>query len=426
MTIVLVERYNNKKPGLIDFICSAKEEHISMSDEEIREIKNSLTVRSIEEAAKCFEPEVEITLEGEQISIPVCHPDGFFWKVIQIWETIRSGDYTDITEDSLADSLLMKDSITEAEFLREQEQIFFYLQKNQCQQAQDQLKRCMELLGDTLFLSKRLITRAGEYLQKGTLEHKRFVVESGREAALQCIAVSEAFRRSRYHTKQIEKQYEQLLEQMVQPQQRLFYWNMMLACSALSKEKKRQLNIFRKEIARDYEAAKKSFWRQAKPLIQTLINCYLHFSRPGAEELLITNCSIRELSDSRYRRELKRYLETVNRKQYVNDAIYNAILPNVRDKRKQKNLVRQRFPGEKREGDTYESGTLDEADTLKDVFNQYGIETKIFMYDEGKPFGYLLTGIDVLRQMPDDRSREGNKLRSLTIWLDELKVQEEG
>ncbi|MBD5466441.1 MAG: hypothetical protein HDR22_11655 [Lachnospiraceae bacterium] len=425
MITILMQKYNDKKAGLIDFIYSAKEDNISLSDEEIWEIRNSLSVRSIEEVAEHFQPEVKITLEGEQICIPLCHKEGFFWKVIRLWETIRRGEYTDITEAGLEDSMFMKDSVTEEEFVKAQEEIFVYLQKNKFQQAQEQLKRCTELFEDTLFLSKRLLKRGEQYLQENESEHRRFVVEADGEAALQCIAVSEAFRKSCYHTKQIEEQYQQLLTQMAQPKHRLLYWNMILACSSLSEEKRGQLKLFWNEVTRDYEEARKKFWWQAKPMIQTLFNCYLYFSRPEADELLITNCSVEELADLRYKKELQRYLETVNRKQYQEDAIGNAILPNIRDKKKQEKPIRQRFPAGKKEEEKHDNGNLDEAKILENILEQYGIKTRMFLYEEGEPLGYVLTGIDVLKQMPGNRNEEENKLRSLTIWLDELKLQRE-
>lgn len=425
MITAIIEKYNDKKAGLIDFICSTKEDDISLSDKVIWEIRNSLSVRSIEEVAEHFQPEVKIILEGEQICIPLCHKEGFFWKVIRLWETIRRGEYTDITEADLEGSLLMKDSSTEGEFAKEQEQIFVYLQKNEFQQAQEHLKRCTELFDDTLFLSKRLLKRGKQYLQKNKLENRRFVVETDKEAALQCIAVSEAFRQSCYHTKQIEEQYQQLLAQMLQPRYRLLYWNMMLACSTLAKGKRNQLKLFLEEKTQDYEEARKNFWWQAKPMLQTLFNCYLHFSRPEAGELLITNCSVEELSDARYKKELQRYLETVNRKQYQKDVIYNAILPNIRDKEKWEKPIRQRFPTGKKEVKKADNGNWDEAKTLENIFEQYGIKTKMFLRGEGKPLGYVLTGIDVLKQIPDNKSGEENELRSLTIWLNELKIQRE-
>lgn len=421
MTVLLVEKCNNRRTCLIDYICSAKKGNISLSDEEIWEIRKSLSVRSLEEAVEHFQPEIDVILGGEQISIPICHRDGFFRQLIQLWETIRKGGYTDITETDLKDSLLTVGSVTENQFIEAQEKIFAYLQQGRLEEAQKQLKKCTELFNDTLFLTKRLIKQVQEYLQKNTEEHRRFVVDTDQESALQCVAVSEAFRKSRYHTRRTEEQYQHLLEQMLQPKDRLLYWNMLLACGTLSEKKRGQLKLFWEEQTEIYKGAMHGFWRQAKPLIQTLFNCYCYFESPKAGELLITNCTVEELADTRYQMELCRYLETVNGKQYQGDRIHTAILPNIQITQKQRNLIRKRFHSEKQESYAPCTNHIQAAKTLQNILEQYGIKVNLVMHDEGESLGYALTGIDVSK-MPDSRNTE---LRSLTIWLNELKLQGE-
>lgn len=424
MTVLLVEKYNNRRTSLIDYICSVKKDKISLSDEEIWEIRKSLSVHSLEEVVEHFQPEINIALGREQISIPICHRDGFFRQLIQLWETIQKGGYTDITKADLTDSLLAGDSVTENQFVEAQEQIFIYLQQGRLEKAQKQLKKCTELFNDTLFLTKRLIKQAQEYLQKNQGEHRRFVVDTNKESSLQCIAVSEAFRKSRYHTRQAEEQYQQLLEQMLQPKDRLLYWNMLLVCETLSEKKRGQLKLFWEEQTEVYQKAMGDFWRQAKPLIQTLFNCYCYFKSQKAEELLITNCTVEELSDTRYQRELCRYLETVNQKQYQGNRIHTAILPNIQSRQRQDKLMRQRFPTGKQEISKSCTNNLKAAQALQHTLEQYEIKVRLVMYNSGKPLGYALTGIDV-EKMPDSKNTAEDKLRSLTIWLNELKLQGE-
>lgn len=424
MTTLLVEKCNDNKPSFIDYICAVKKESISLSDEEIWEIRKKLCVHSMEELVELFQPEIVITIGQEQITIPICHKDGFFYQLMQLWETIRQGRYTVITKKELEERLLVHDGVSEEAFLEAQKQIFSYLQQGKVKAAEQQIKSCKSNFQDTLFLTKRFIKQAEFYVKKSKEEHKRFVVETGKNMSLQCIVISEAFQSSLYHTKYIEEQYQQLLEQWLEPKDKLLYWNLLLSCNTLPEEKMEQLKVCLEEQKQVYKKAKKVFWYQAKPVIQTLFQCYCYFQNPKAEEVLLTNCTVEELAATRNQKALQRYLETTNHKLYPKDRIQKAILPNIEEKKGIQNPVRKRFHTGEKEKRTYSTNTLEAAQGLQSTLQQYKIETNMVMCDVGEPLGYVLTGIDVLK-MPDSENVMENKLRDLTIWLNELKFQGE-
>lgn len=441
MTTLLIEKYNEKKAGFIEYICSPAEEKISLSDEEVWKLKEELTVSSMEEIVERFQPEIRICLGKEQIMIPVCHREGFFMRMINLWETIRQGKYTNITKKDLEDSLLIRDSIKEQEFINAQEQIFIYLHQNRMQKAKAQVKKCAALSNDRLFLMKRLITEAEHYLQKSKTIHRRFVVEAKEGMSLQCVAVSEPFQKSRYHTERLEKMYQNLIEEMLcnacmdklqeteikngfeTSENKLLYWNLMLACQNIPEQKRKELETVLKEEKEADKTAKEQFLRQAKPMIQTLFNCYRYFKNPDAGELLITNCTAEELADSKCKKALIRYLETVNQKQYKVDAAEKVILPNIEVKQKKETLTRERFAAAGKNVLKSYTNTTEAAEILQNIFEQFKIETRMIRCEEGEPLGYALTGIDVLNQVPNQENEK--ELRDLTIWLNDWKLQGE-
>ncbi len=241
MTALLIERCNEYQTSFIDYICSVKETNISLADAEVKAIREALVVRSMEEVKERFAPQVSVTLNEENIIIPLCHKAGFFQTVISLWENIKQGKYTDITLEDFEESLLAKDGCLEEEFVKVQEQIFFYLQKNQYGEAKVQVEKCMTSFDDSLFLLKRLLKQGEKFFQEQEKKHRRFVVETKKEMSLQCVAVSEAFLKSSYHTTKLEDNYQQLLEEVFlnmqteenaqkSYQRMLLYWNLLLAC----------------------------------------------------------------------------------------------------------------------------------------------------------------------------------------------------
>ena len=90
MTALLIERCNEYQTSFIDYICSVKETNISLADAEVKAIREALVVRSMEEVKERFAPQVSVTLNEENIIIPLCHKAGFFQTVISLWENIKS------------------------------------------------------------------------------------------------------------------------------------------------------------------------------------------------------------------------------------------------------------------------------------------------------------------------------------------------
>lgn len=430
MTALLIERCNEYQTSFIDYICSVKETNISLADAEVKAIREALVVRSMEEVKERFAPQVSVTLNEENIIIPLCHKAGFFQTVISLWENIKQGKYTDITLEDFEESLLAKDGCLEEEFVKVQEQIFFYLQKNQYGEAKVQVEKCMTSFDDSLFLLKRLLKQGEKFFQEQEKKHRRFVVETKKEMSLQCVAVSEAFLKSSYHTTKLEDNYQQLLEEVFlnmqteenaqkSYQRMLLYWNLLLACQNLDEQKQKQLKRILEEQKVIYKETKESFWQQAKPVLQTLLHCYVYFHKPDARELLITNCTVEELADARCRKALLRYLETANRKVYQEDAVAKVILPNIEEKKLKQKLTRERFATGQKKGGSYRTNQLETARGLQSIFTQFAIETSMLMCDEGELAGYALTGIDVYNQSD---GKEAYDLRKLTIWLNEFRI----
>lgn len=430
MTTLLIEKLNENQTSFIDYICSVKENSLSLTDEEVQTIRKALVVRSMEELTERFLPQVNVRLMGEQITILLCYKDGFYRNIVSLWETISQGKYSDITSKDLENSLLAAEGVSEEEFVKAQEQIFVSLQERKPQKAKAQVEACIEGFEDTLFLIKRLLVQAERFLQKNKTKHRRFVVETEEGMSLQRVAVSEAFLQSSYHSRGFEEKYQKLLEEVFQEAQdkeenaqkagkkRLLYWNLLLACQNLTKQKQEELERVFAEQKVIYKEARDSFWYQAKPLLQTMLNCYFYFQKQEAGELLITNCTVEELANDRCQKALLRYLETVNRKQYREDAVVKAILPNIEEKKKKEKLTRERFAAASKEVQTHNTNELKTAEALQNTFAEFEIETRMIRCDEGEMLGYTLTGIDVY----SEDAHPKDELQELTIWLNEWRL----
>lgn len=431
MTTLLIEKLNENQSSFINYIRSTKETNISLSDAEVKTIQQALVVHSMSELMERFSPQITMTYREEAITVSLGHRDGLFRQLVFVCEDILQGRYTDVTLEDLKACIFGGTKGSIEEYKKAQEQIFHYLQWNQWKEAIAMMEQCMECFGDALFNLRRLLTQGEIYLREYKAKHRRFVVEAKEGMALQRIAVSEAFVEETYHTEKQEETYRQLLEMVIGDKLKteangnrqwritLIYWNMLMACRMLPEQKLEELHTVLEEQKTIYKEIEESFMYRATPILQTLINCFFYFKKHDKDQLLVTNCSVEELTDDRSRKALMRYLETVNHKQYKEDAIDKVILPNIEEKKKKQILTRERFASSEKAGYEGSTNRREDANMLQELFKQFGIETKMISCDEGEALGYMLTGIDVLKQ---SSLAEDKELRELCIWLNEWKL----
>lgn len=392
MVTILIDKLNEKQISLVDYLRKAKQSNISLSDAEIREIRETFVVHSMKELIERFEPSITILVKGEQIIVPLCHADGFFQRLISMCEVIFRGEYTDITQEELKDSLL-----------------------------------CTENKEDVLSLLHTFLQQAKEYLEDGKTRERRFVVETQEHMSLRKITVSKRFLDSDDDMTEMEKvkiEHNQAKEALLEMNWRdsLAYWCLYLKEKELSDSEKEALKIVYEEQKEVYAELQEQFMWQAKPILQTLIDCYFYLKKSDAGELLITNCLAEELADTKGRKALFRYLDTVNGKQYDEDAITKVILPNVDEDQAKEKLTRERFQASKKEMSIRNNNTVETAKEIQHMFGKYQIETQLIRCQEGKPLGALLTGID---EKIENVSKQEEQLRELCRWLNEWNVQGE-
>lgn len=392
MVTILIDKLNEKQISLVNYLREAKQGNISLSDAEIREIRETFVIHSMEELIERFSPSITFRMNGEQIAIPLCCKNGFFQRLISMCEVIFRGEYTDITQEELEDSLL-----------------------------------CTENKEDLLSLLHTFLQQAKEYLEGGKTRERRFVVETQEHMSLRKIAVSKRFLDNDADMTKMDKvkiEHNQAKEALSEMNWRdsLAYWCLYLKEKELSDSEKEALIIFYEEQKEVYAGLQEQFMWQAKPILQTLIDCYFYFRKQDAGELLITNCLAEELVDTECRKALFLYLDTVNGKQYDEDAITKVILPNVDEDQAKEKLARERFQASKKEIPIRNTNTVETAKEIQHMFGQYQIETQLIRCQEGKPLGALLTGID---EKIENVSKQDEQLRELCRWLNEWNVQGE-
>lgn len=392
MVTLLIEKIDENQVSLVDCLRKTKQGNISLSDAEIREIRERFVIHSMDELTERFLPCITLQINGEQITIPLWCTKGFFRRLISLCEVIFRGEYTDITHEELKDGLLYTDNEE-----------------------------------DVLSLLTTFLQQAKEYLEEGKTKERRFVVETQEHMSLRLIAGANCFLNNGNDMKEWRKenieniQAKEALSNM-KWRESLAYWCLRLKEKALLNREKELLNIFYREQKKLYAELQEYFLWQAKPILQTLIHCYFYFRKTDAGELLITNCTAEELADDGCRQALLRYLDTVNGKKYDNDAITKVILPNVDTDKNKVVLTRERFKAARKERPVRNTIELEMAKEIQQIFSQYQIETQLIRCDEGSSLGYLLTGIDVKTETV---SNQDEQLRSLCVWLNEWKVQGE-
>ena len=392
MVTLLIEKLDENQISLADCLRMIKQDKVSLSDAEVKEIRECFVIHSMEELIERFSPSITLRMNGERITIPLCCTNGFFQRLISMCEVIFRGEYTDITQKELEDCLLYTEN-----------------------------------KGDVFSLLNTFLQQAKEYLAEGKIKERRFVVETQEHMSLRKIAVSKKFLDcSADMTEQgkVKIEHNEAKEALSEMSWResLAYWCLGLKEKELMDCEKEELTIFYEEQKEVYTKLQEQFLWQAKPILQTLIDCYFYFRKPDAGELLITNCMAEELLDNGCHQALCRYLDTVNGKNYDRDAIAKVILPNVDEDKVKEILTRERFQSLKKERPVRNTNGLEMAKQIQQIFKQYRIETQLIRCEAGNELGYLLTGIDVKK---DILSQADKQLRKLCIWLNQWKVQGE-
>ena len=137
-----------------------------------------------------------------------------------------------------------------------------------------------------------------------------------------------------------------------------------------------------------YAEWQKSFMREAKALIEKLLNVKAFFDQYHPKlpkmkpTLLVVNSPLEDIIDGKYTRQLQQYLETVNNKIEYGDAIWFGIVPGIRFDEgetgpdiNQKTYEDLGYTGDFEEGLKFEPNEMDHLQILLDAIKKYRIQT---------------------------------------------------
>ncbi|MDE6910221.1 MAG: hypothetical protein K2P44_07130 [Lachnospiraceae bacterium] len=113
---------------------------------------------------------------------------------------------------------------------------------------------------------------------------------------------------------------------------------------------KRLMAVYEK-YSETYRGMYQKYWRDARPAVETALGVKLLFDNAAARretrQLLVSNLSMRDMMHVRNQEKLDLYLQTANTKLYTGHAVGQAVFPSLffRDKEVgQEKTVRRRFP----------------------------------------------------------------------------------
>ena len=166
-----------------------------------------------------------------------------------------------------------------------------------------------------------------------------------------------------------------------------------------------------------YAEWQKSFMREAKALIEKLLNIKAYFDQyhpklPKTKPtLLIVNSPLEDIIEAKYTRQLQQYLESVNNKIEYGDAIWFGIVPNIRFSENSMGTDINRktyedlgYTGDFEEGTKFEPSEMDNLQILLDSIKKYRIQTFFsFEANDDTTFAKLGTqGIDRYIEKTED------------------------
>ena len=166
-----------------------------------------------------------------------------------------------------------------------------------------------------------------------------------------------------------------------------------------------------------YAEWQKSFMREAKALIEKLLNVKAYFDQYHPKlpkmrpTLLIVNSPLEDMIEAKYTRQLQQYLESVNNKIEYGDAIWFGIVPNIRFSESSMGTDINRktyedlgYTGDFEEGIKFEPSETDNLQILLDSIKKYRIQTFFsFEANDDTTFAKLGTqGIDKYIEKTED------------------------
>lgn len=423
---ILFQEINPNKNNLFTLIGDTKGKE-SMSDDEIKEIDNQLSVSSFSEFLLKFTPTVYMTLNLEQekvwfdferpnyvqkdISPIILNEDHMLIKML-IHMLDRHSDTEFIYQENLSDIIYYLFPVQEIEgFIKLREEMKESFLLHQENDAMDKMNRLVEDYNTPLLQLLLFLNESKNYLFDSEACKIGIVnISKADNTQIQILETSKKFKNMRPSMIEEKKmEFETFLRDYFAnnpiSNEKWFLFNMLTCCGYNNHLAVECAELYNLSVE-FYGKVISQFWKSIRPLLQRMLGIKVFFEQYSVKNgamppiLLITNCSANLILQEKYRTDLMIYLETVNLKSYYESTIWYAIISNLRffNIRTQK-LTRERFAGMNPEEDEIKESE-EAIQLLLDILGQYRIQsflsTEASEYNDFKSFQSI--GVSLFEQ----------------------------
>lgn len=415
---ILFEELNPQKLNLIELIGDIKEKE-SLEDAIVDRIQKALSVDSYEMALQKFSPSIYLSLDtqscfkespgevsGEVTTIPLTGEWSLLDKLVRLMEAKDARTYGLENVSEILSNLFMEKDYES--FCKARLSVFEASLKSEGQ-AEQKLEQLWKKYDESFFLLIAFINEANRFFCKGNQSRSGIILGENEKLQIEPAAISPDMRwhipkclpeQRENYIQFVRSRMEKAGEQGSVRNARLLEELLLM----LVEKEKTEIAVFAETYQRVrtlYIAAVRLFWKQAKPLIQTMLGIREFFRQyevmPPVEKspyrrisaqqeekriepmrpvLLISNCRADILQQEENRSRLRIFLETVNEKNFYSSTIWYAIVPGVSHSEWAKNGIRERF-ATGRENMEYASVSKEDAFTLTDILSEYAIQSFI-------------------------------------------------
>lgn len=439
---ILFEQLNSRKEDLISMVGS-DDNRLSLTDGEIQEIRNTLEVGSFDELIRRFEPEVYIQIDTDRqhvnirrslpagasdyTALPICGEKTFLNALVGLMDSKKQKKYVLSSFQDFADKIVP--SLPPAPFLDMRDSLLQLVNKGCFRDAQMLLDSLIARYDDGIFMVKTFLQQMSAYIDRAGREGdgRCFVIGGDDACQVHPLEISDRFLAWNRCTQDECDQYFDFLNTRLEEKkprnQNLMLMLLRMACVPDSGNLA-LLQEYYDSYLKFYIRILREFWREAKPLMEALLGIRSYFEQYTASDgegkagmaegvpprLLVANCYPDSVSSDRGKSALKQYLESVNEKKNLTDAIGYAILPGVEYAGRKQGNIRERFQstGQYR---GYRTNQGADVAVLAELLSAYRIQCFVSAYPmpESTFKGFVRSGMEPWHQTFAWISRIENK-----------------
>jgi hypothetical protein len=430
---LLFEQIN---PGVEDIITliGITDEKKSLTDEDIKEIHNKLAVSSFRDFLHKFNPAIFMQLDTQNkqenfsksmfkkaskntVTIKLNEENRFFSMLVHMLDSRRKNNEMRESFEDMVDYMFPEHNFKE--FLRLRKQLktqFLKYYESKDDRTYQTLEETLELLvsnyDNGLFLLQLFLNEARRIMfdKQKESKYQPVILENSQNSQIKVLEMSEVLKeKEAYLSGDAAVEFRAFINENIEQKQinnkELLLYNLTARCAMNEEEAYRYSNSYN-EYMEYYARMIRRFWLEAKPMLQTILGIKAFFEQYDVENglmppsLIITNCSPKVFLNEKNRQRFGIYMETVNQKNFHDEAIWYAIIPRLPfDKEDGKTLTRERFKGNEHEL-IQEVNSEETIHLLLKILTEYKVQVFLSVNSsQGNTFGGMAgAGISVFEE----------------------------